>query len=738
MTSITVTTEVVTESLLAEVASLYAAEYYKTQLWAWQFAPRFGQEIKCIVARDNGVVIGFNATMPIELIDEDDQLHKAIWSCDFIVAPAYRGKGIGQAIKDEMARSFTVPIMSLGISDRAFPLLLKKGWSSPAKLYAWDLLLRPHTFKQLILMVWSKVFRLYYYFSIRRASKKYSAEEINDLPDPIVIEHLWKLYRSAGKNVEIYRHFPYLKWRYGDCPFPVYHFLHIGCAAEGAKALIVFRVTAGERIDVVDFIGAPLPEIVTAATGYWLKRYPEANAVQWNNFIPLLRQGLITNGFFKKSYGSRFATHSAYKDSQWCLVAGDSDGDFLCVAKEESGSKKSRLAGYFARDTNKVFENKAETIGKKIYTCAKGFNFHALTEAEFFSCETIWNQLLNQSNANPLFMGWQWTTHWWALWGDALSLQLSVIFIFKDDQLVGILPLYKYRKAIHECYQFLGNAWGLSPTIRSEYTSPIFLLAEEANLYQSLALFIKNKNFNTSFIFSDATFNHMPGLSCWKHRDDMGYRTKVMGSFESYVESLGRMTRLKAFHRRAYLAKFYDDLKLEPVNISRESITNFFNHLNSFHLLRWGKPCFDKNAQEFHTRLLLGPLGKNAILSYLCIDGEIVSASYNLKQGNVIYNIQSGYLENFDKKVSLGTLHMGWLIEQAFADNEVVYFDFLAGFGRTQDYKKHYRGEIVHFYTFQYFSNAFFGSYVFFILKIKWAVKNSVGKLRAFLKGIIT
>ncbi|HEX7762660.1 MAG TPA: GNAT family N-acetyltransferase, partial [Cellvibrio sp.] len=121
MSGITVSTEKVTDELLAEVADLYVVEQYKKSLWAWQFSHRFERDVLAIVARDNGRVVGFNGTMPIKIVDEHDQKIDAIWSCDFIVAPDYRGKGLGKAIKDEMAKAFTMPVMSLGISDSAFP-----------------------------------------------------------------------------------------------------------------------------------------------------------------------------------------------------------------------------------------------------------------------------------------------------------------------------------------------------------------------------------------------------------------------------------------------------------------------------------------------------------------------------------------------------------------------------------------------------------------------------------------
>ncbi len=733
MSGITVSTEVITEKLLEEVAALYSEEPYKKSLWHWQFSHRFGRDAFAVVARDGSRVVGFNGTMPIKIVDNSGQIIDAIWSCDFIVAPEYRGKGIGQSIKDEMAKTFVMPVMTLGISHNAFPLLIKKGWFSPARLNVWDLLLRPRSFRQVVLFGWAKICRAYLSVLNFRVKNKYIVEELDFIPQKIVIEHLWGLHRKQKNNVEILRDYDYLKWRYSDCPFDKYHFLHIGSSADGSQALIIFRVSVGNNIEVVDFIGFAGEKVVSAATKYWLKNYPDVLAVHWNTSISALYSGLIRNGFVKKNYGSRFATLSQYGESEWGLVAGDSDGDFLRVAREQfnavilpCGNAQERKSAFTSIDQINIF----------VFYDAAGFNYQRISEDYFYNMEPAWNDLINKSDANPLFMSWQWMVSWWRQWGGCLSLKLHILLVFEKDLLVGIIPFYQYQQGVLTCYQFLGNAWGVSPTIRSEYMSPIFVREKKDSLFGSLQTYIKKQPFNSTFIFSDSVENAMPGLRCFEHRVDVGYKTNVTGIFDDYIASLGRMTRLKAFNRRVYLLDSYPSVEFYTLTITSSTLDEFFNNLNTFHLLRWGKPCFDQDAVCFHKQLLLGPLGASALLSYLLVAGEVVSASYNIRKECVIYNIQSGYLESFDKKISLGTLHMGWLIEKAFKNQYVSSVDFLAGFGRTEDYKKHYRGEATYFYTLQYFSSKFVGTTFSWMFFLKVMTKNTVKKVAQFLRMV--
>jgi hypothetical protein len=710
--AITVSTEVITAQLLAEVAVLYATEKYKKSLWDWQFCPRFGREVLCIVARDGDRIVGFNATMPIKISAESNQVMDAIWSCDFIVAPAYRGKGVGQSIKDEMAKVFKMPIMSLGISDSAFPLLLKKGWRSPARIDVWDLLNNPKTLKQIVLFSWSRVCRAYLSLTTRRIQQKYFVKELYQLPQHTAIQHLWRLHRAHSNDTEVVRNYDYLKWRYVDCPFKVYRFLHVGSATKGAQALVVFRITPSNSLIVVDFIGSKNTELISAACSFLLRCYASVSAIHWNTSVSALHPGLIANGFVKKSYGSRFATLSDEGAGRWGLVAGDSDGDFLRVAKEQF-SISTVVEDIFSENPVVSPTGYAPLVGlpgKPIYYCPEGFIYRQINEQEFYGMESAWCQLMDRADANPLFMSWRWMVGWWQQWGNYLQLNLSVFLVFEGDSLVGILPFYQYKKTLLENYQFIGNAWGISPTVRSEYISPVFDRQKLEVLYKSLQAYILSHPCNTSFIFPDTPTNQMPRLNYWQHRMDFGYRNPVSGNFEQYLSTLGRMTRLKAFNRRNYLEEHYSNVEFSLLKPESTQLDDFFNHLNTFHLLRWGKPCFEQGAVEFHKQLLQGPLGKNAFLSYLIVDGLVVSASYNIQVGDVIYNVQSGYLEDFDKKISLGTLHMGWLIELAFKNTEVNYFDFLAGFGRAEDYKKHYRGDVTEFYTLQYFSSQLIGN----------------------------
>jgi shikimate 5-dehydrogenase len=95
MHKIVISTEVVNTSLISEVQQLFQKNNIDKNYNYWQFEPRFNATIKAVTARANGLLIGFNATMPIKLNTIELTEIDAIWSCDFIVDKEYRKKGVG-------------------------------------------------------------------------------------------------------------------------------------------------------------------------------------------------------------------------------------------------------------------------------------------------------------------------------------------------------------------------------------------------------------------------------------------------------------------------------------------------------------------------------------------------------------------------------------------------------------------------------------------------------------------
>lgn len=73
--------------------------------------------------------------------------------------------------------------------------------------------------------------------------------------------------------------------------------------------------------------------------------------------------------------------------------------------------------------------------------------------------------------------------------------------------------------------------------------------------------------------------------------------------------------------------------------------------------------------------------------SRLRIGSRVVSVLYDLRKGASQYNIKMGFDPALSTQISLGLIHLGLAMEAA-ADQGIATYDFLAGPGRTNDYKR--------------------------------------------------
>ncbi|MAL97816.1 MAG: GNAT family N-acetyltransferase [Alteromonadaceae bacterium] len=294
-----------------------------------------------------------------------------------------------------------------------------------------------------------------------------------------------------------------------------------------------------------------------------------------------------------------------------------------------------------------------------------------------------------------VFQSQAWQCSWWRQWGahkgfrlvEAAEAQCSGLYI--DSYLVrGVVPVH--------CLQFVGTNYRRLSTPRTEYnrlSSGEESQATQARLDATLkhkwseAVFrdIRVNSVETSQIQLWASHN---GWTVRRIHQDKAYSIQTSTSLDDYRARLGSATRLKLFNRRKVLA---DMGHVALDNFWPNQVDRFFELLNGFHEKRWGSPCFNEKSLNFHKVFLRSVVedGGEPDLSVMTLDGTPVSVVYNVIFKKCSYNLQSGYVENFHKKIALGMLHLGYCLEQSFADENVVRFDLLAGHGKNTNYKQH-------------------------------------------------
>ena len=339
-----------------------------------------------------------------------------------------------------------------------------------------------------------------------------------------------------------------------------------------------------------------------------------------------------------------------------------------------------------------------------------------VSEAGFAAMAEEWQACLGASDANPLFMSWPWLYSWWETWSQVLGMELVLLGVFDQrGELVGIGPFCRRVLVmpggvrVARLYM-IGNAWRLAPTVRTEYCAIIARRGSEQAVTAALVPALEQLKWD-EMISTDVPVDQLESLKVGRfydqrgyrmiHRtEDVGIRINTTGRFDDWLAGLGKNTRLKAYNRRSYLKK---QGELDFLDHEEGRDGDFFGRLNAFHMKRWGKPAFDREALRFH-RLLLQRLhlceGEPA-MSLILYNEHCLSVLYDVVVRGCRYNLQAGYEEDFDPKVSLGYLHLGHAIEAAFSDGATSAYDLLAGNGKNQFYKSHFHGEAVHFSTFQ-------------------------------------
>lgn len=255
------------------------------------------------------------------------------------------------------------------------------------------------------------------------------------------------------------------------------------------------------------------------------------------------------------------------------------------------------------------------------------------------------------------------------------------------------LDQYRWRNVVPiRCLQFVGTNYRRVSTPRTEYNSL-------TSFYDGLETgsFLSDLSWNEAvfrdLIESNSDTSRLQQLCRergWLLRTvhkDTAYHIATDITFDEYLSSLGSNTRLRLFNRRKVLETLGH---IEIKNFWPNKVECFFDRLNELHRIRWGEPCFGPLSLDFHLRFLsrIVEEGGRPELSVLSCDKRDISFLYNVAFKGKVYNIQAGYIEEFHRKLALGTLHLGYCIEAACSVPELNSFDLLAGEGKNENYKK--------------------------------------------------
>ena len=321
---------------------------------------------------------------------------------------------------------------------------------------------------------------------------------------------------------------------------------------------------------------------------------------------------------------------------------------------------------------------------------------------EWLGSEAAWDDLLTRSNADALFLSWQWLTHWWRSYGEALGLVPEILAFYRADTLVGLAPLYRRSVVragiVRACsVQLMGLAWRDPLPLISEYLDVIAPPRDLDAVRDECVRFLLSQPAWTEFVIGytaagaewrDAFSRRAPPKAHYTRELErsMSYQADLSQGFGTYLKGLGRSTRRSLWGLRRRLATEHGEVRCEV--LAPEQIDEGFSDLDRLHRLRWQKPAFAGERLQYHKSFAAGLAARGELaLTRLRVAHNVVSVLYDIRKGARQYNIKLAFDPAFTSRLSLGLIHLGYAMEVA-AECGVTLYDLLAGPGQRCDFKR--------------------------------------------------
>ena len=331
------------------------------------------------------------------------------------------------------------------------------------------------------------------------------------------------------------------------------------------------------------------------------------------------------------------------------------------------------------------------------------FNFW--DEQTFSESRHLWQQLLEKSEADRLFLSWQWQYAWWKNCFCSQA-RLHIIAVYDRQQLVALAPLFSHEKRIKRLVkirqlQFIGCNNDIHDAVRSDNLDFIFdRRADTAAIDLILQQAIKSLNWHICLVQSANRNSHVFRLLRAFKTDyslktlsrTTNYLVNFTGNFEQFCQKLKKKVRQKTILHRRFISE-----ELDFKTITFEQTESFIEELNRLKVTRWNKKVYENQRLKFQlmfTDLCRQSKDITLLSSLMILDNSAQSAFYGFACGNRGYFLQYAFDPNYNPKLSPGFLHLGYVIEQGYQQG-LTQLQLLPGGGQSAPYKKYLTNQIL-------------------------------------------
>lgn len=135
------------DALLSFLRSAYPDEPSKSDpvFWNWHFLENpntTADNVPLWIVKQGNEVVGQMATIPARL-KVGDKEKRALWIIDFILAPQYRGRGLGKALMRIARETYCTTMIALGYNAQSEAVLLSHKWVSLGNINRYHALFFP-------------------------------------------------------------------------------------------------------------------------------------------------------------------------------------------------------------------------------------------------------------------------------------------------------------------------------------------------------------------------------------------------------------------------------------------------------------------------------------------------------------------------------------------------------------------------------------------------------------------
>lgn len=306
----------------------------------------------------------------------------------------------------------------------------------------------------------------------------------------------------------------------------------------------------------------------------------------------------------------------------------------------------------------------------------------------------IWADLLRRSDANPVFMSWEWISSWMETLVDAADGR--ILGAYAGDRLLAVTPLV--AKASY------ATLWGGHVSLAgveqtgADYSDIVCVRGHEDEVAQAVAAWLVARNDWVQCEFRDvlptAIVRHMAALMAGGNvmEDGIGNpcpRTSLGNGWLGMLRDRFESKRRYNIQRQLRLAEEREGLRL-VLHDTPEAVLRAFPTIVKLHNERKAaqgiKSAFSEPERlNFHLRaaIKLAETSRGAFVATLESPRQALSAAYCLRSNRSLYYFQTGVSSTGSARGAGSTLL--YMLLRWAANEGYDWFDFLKG---DEDYKR--------------------------------------------------